>query len=101
MKLLLLVVLFCLVFVCGAAPDGEVVVAKERDLSGDIILITVLSTGKHFFDHFIKISKLTESLKRLFVYTFVNQNRKKWRDSNPGILDQYDNNTEDQLFVNL
>jgi hypothetical protein len=51
MKLLLLVVLFCLVFVCGAAPDGEVAVAKERDLIGDltIILLTVLSLGKNFY----------------------------------------------------
>jgi len=56
MKFLLLVVLFSLIFVCGAAPDGEVAVAKERGLIGDltIILITVLSTGKHFFDHFFK-----------------------------------------------
>jgi hypothetical protein len=57
MKFLLLVVLFSLIFVCGAAPDGQVAVAKERDLIGDltIILITVLSIGKHFFDHFFLI----------------------------------------------
>ena len=61
---------------CGAAPDGEVAVAKERDLIGDltIILITVLSIGKHFFDHFFLNLNLTESLKRLFVYTQTEKN---------------------------
>ena len=66
MKFLLLVVLFSLIFVCGAAPDGDLT----------IILITVMSDGKHFFDHFFLNLKLTKSLKRLFLYTFLNQTEK-------------------------